>query len=154
MVEVSFNPSLFLKNEDDIEQCKDILKDWFHKIKICHIQNLSASWSDAKTGNTYPEVSNIAFMHSITSVQDNDLEKGLMSKGKIEVSYIRATRNDASNKLGGTLCRGEYLELLLRLASQRFLAPKLLGPVLEKFLELYIKPFYEASDIIPTRKMI
>ena len=28
----NFDPSLFLKNKDDIEVCKDILKAWFHKI--------------------------------------------------------------------------------------------------------------------------
>ena len=54
MVDESFNPSLFLKDEDDIELCKDIFKDWFHKIKICHIENLAKTWESAGN-NTYPE---------------------------------------------------------------------------------------------------
>ena len=50
MCEESFQPNLFMKDEDDIELCKDILKSWFDKIKICHIENLAASFL-----TTYPE---------------------------------------------------------------------------------------------------
>lgn len=32
MNKVSFDPTLFLKDKDDIEVCKDILKAWFRKI--------------------------------------------------------------------------------------------------------------------------
>lgn len=56
MVEVSFNPKLFLKDDDDIAQCKDIFKEWFHKIKICHIENITKSWIETENVNiTYPE---------------------------------------------------------------------------------------------------
>ena len=75
MAEVSFNPKLFLKDEDDIELCKDILKDWFHKIKVCHIENITKSWTEVKVNNTYPEQNSHEFIQSILSVQETEKEK-------------------------------------------------------------------------------
>jgi hypothetical protein len=40
--------------------------------------------------------------------------------------------------MAGTLCRGEYLEFMLRITWQRYKEPKLLGPHLDEFLETYI----------------
>ena len=60
MSEENFKPDKFLNDEDDIEQCKNILKEWFHEIQICHVENLSASWKPWKEDEepgTYPEVS-------------------------------------------------------------------------------------------------
>lgn len=54
------------------------------------------------------------------SAQTNQEEMELLPRSKVELAYIRATRNDETNQMSGTLCRGEYLELLMRLAWERF----------------------------------
>ena len=60
MCEESWQPSLFIKDEDDVELCKDILKSWFHRIKIVHMENMAASFT-----TTYPEQQVDVFMKSI-----------------------------------------------------------------------------------------
>lgn len=46
MVEVSYDPKLFLENEDDIEQCRNILTAWFEKLQTCHVMNLANSFNE------------------------------------------------------------------------------------------------------------
>ena len=49
--EKSYEPSLFLKNELDREFCNQIIEQWWHKLKIVHIDNLTNCFF-----TSYPEV--------------------------------------------------------------------------------------------------
>jgi hypothetical protein len=54
-----FDPSLFLKNPDDVERCKELLLDHFDMIQIAFITALSNS------GRTFPEIAQEIFIQSI-----------------------------------------------------------------------------------------
>ena len=62
---------------------------------------------------TYPEIGATPFLSTMLSVQ-SDYGKELLSKSRMEVALIRATRQDAGSGLKGTIARGELLELILR----------------------------------------
>ena len=57
--ESTFQPDLFIKDEQDIEYCKDILYDNFEKIQVAYLEGLIDS------PITYPQISSTAFMRLI-----------------------------------------------------------------------------------------
>jgi len=60
-----------------------------------------------------------------------------LPRSKIELSYMGATRTDGGKGLAGTLCRGEFFELILRLVAQR--SPKqLVSEHFGEFMQIYI----------------
>ena len=71
----------------------------------------------------------------------------------MELAFIRATRGDDACGVQGTLCRGEFLEILLRMCFIRH--PKcMVSDYLEDFLDIYVKQQYDSSPILPIRKEI
>lgn len=71
----------------------------------------------------------------------------------MELAFIRATRGDDAVGIQGTLCRGEFLETLLRVCLVRH--PRcMLADYLEDFLFIYIRGQYQRSQILPIRKEI
>lgn len=55
----SFSPDLFIKNAEDIEECKKLLHANFHLIQIAYLEAL------AKSQNTYPEISWETFINKM-----------------------------------------------------------------------------------------
>lgn len=55
----SFEPELFIRNKQDIEQCKDILLANFEQIQISYIEGL------ANSPHTFPEISFDTFINSM-----------------------------------------------------------------------------------------
>jgi hypothetical protein len=113
-VDGNFSAEAFIKDKDDLEQCKSLLREWFHKIKICHIENLSSSFIETKELSGYPEQSQLVFLRSLLEFQEQEAEIDLLTRAQIEISFISGTRNKENNLHGGTLCRAEYMEVLLR----------------------------------------
>ena len=62
MVPQSFQSDLFLKVEEDREQCSLMIENNFDKLKLVQIENLAQSFF-----TTYPEVSFIEFLKYMTS---------------------------------------------------------------------------------------
>ena len=62
----------------------------------------------------------------------------------LELAFIRATRGDDAHGIQGTLCRGEYLETLLRMCIVRH--PRCqVSEYLDEFLFLYVHGQYHKS---------
>jgi hypothetical protein len=49
---------------------------------------------------------------------------------KFNLAYQRATRGDEGQTFQGTLCRGEFYEIILRLARQQYINEKRVSPYL------------------------
>lgn len=64
---------------------------------------------------TFPEVSYDVFSRYMLA-QQSFAEKSRLTKGAIELAFIRSTRGDGVTGLRGTLCRGEFYECMLRCA--------------------------------------
>lgn len=107
---VDFDPSLFIKNEEDVEKCKEVLKEHFEMLRIAFLEGQAGS------SMSFPEISMEKFIQSILSQQVTDEMMRRLPRAHIENSFIRATRGD-TDQGQGTLCRGEYMELLLRLCN-------------------------------------
>ena len=73
----------------------------------------------------------------ITKYQDEQ-EVELLTKPMIDLVLIRSTRGDEGFGLQGTLCRGEFLEAILRLVKSKYDKEPDLAPYLEDFLKTYI----------------
>ena len=80
----------------------------YNFIKEAYLELLAAS------PRSYPEVSAEALMSTILSLQ-TEQDQAELPRARIEVAFIRTTRADEGRGLKGTLCRGELMELLLRL---------------------------------------
>ena len=136
-----------MKDPADVEECKKILLQNFAYIKIAYVEGLAGSPA------SYPEVGAAKFISQMLECQETDEEKARLSRAQIETSYIRATKGDKATGLGGTLCRGELLEILLRLCAVSY--PKgPLHPHLQGFLDVYIKPQYERSTVLRDRNAL
>ena len=53
----------------------------------------------------------------MTEELENTFPKKI-DKASIELAFIKATDTDDANKLGGQLCRGEFLQFILRICSR------------------------------------
>lgn len=80
--------------------------------------------------------------------------KKALPRAQIELCYQKATRGDDGNALKGELCRGEFLEILLRFVKQLHQSDKKISIFIKEFLTNYIEPLYKQSKIISTRKLI
>ena len=85
---------------------------------------------------TYPEVDARTFINLM-------LTGGHLPKGKVENAYIRATWNDDKVGLRRTLCRGEFMEGILRCAKD-YVSSKhptcMVSDYLEDFYNLILVP--------------
>lgn len=106
----SFSPEQFMKDQEDIENCKKILFENFHIIKVVQLELLLQS------PRSYPEIGAEAFIHAITSEQTAQ-DRQHMPKAKLELAFVNGTVNDDAKGLNGTLCRGELLEMILRISQ-------------------------------------
>ena len=86
-------------------------------------------------------------------MQPSEEEPEGIPRAKIELAFIRATRDDAGTGLNGTLCRAEFFELLMRLCSTKFPKQNITGHF-QEFLEVHIKPINDLSTVLRERKMI
>jgi len=74
----------------------------------------------------------------------------------MELAFIQTTRTDEGRGLNGTLCRGELLDVILRLAKALYLQRKdlhLEAHVYEMMFK-YIIPVYKDSRILKDREII
>lgn len=138
---------MFIKDADDIEECQEIIKSNFDMLKIVYIEGLIASTA------TFPEISSDAFRNLVLSEDLSNEAKKMLPRAIVDNAFIRATRDDEGFGLAGTLCRGEFLETILRVAHA--MKPKKhVSDHLEGFLKTYLEPTLEESDILPQRKII
>ncbi len=88
---------------------------------------------------TYPEQDAKTFINMM-------LRENTIQKGQIENNFIRATRGDAGVGLKGQLCRGEFMETLLRCA-QNWVQMKhptcYVSDFIDDFFDLAITPYYK-----------
>ena len=144
---VDFDPSLFIKNLDDVEKCKELLQDNFEILRIAYLEGQAIS------SQSFPEISMEKFIQSIIQQQVSEEMTKRLPRAHIENCFIRATRGDDGQ---GTLCRGEYMEVLLRLCAS--MNPKqdiaLNSPHLSQFMKEYIEPVSKSSNILSDRKEI
>lgn len=103
--------------------------------------------------DTFPEISFVDFTRTILEQQHTPALKKKLIRGQIELCFIRATRGDDAHGVGGTLCRGEFMEVLLR-CCQSSNPRQLVSDNLDEFLFIYLKPQYDMSEIYPVRKEI
>ena len=83
-------------------------------------------------------------------IQTTPQMKKLLPQAAIENAFIRATRGDEGI---GTLCRGEFMEICLRLCSCQYpLQP--IAAYFEIFMEEYIIPIKNTSTFLHLRKQI
>lgn len=87
---VDFDPSLFIKNEEDVEKCKEVLKEHFEMLRIAFLEGQAGS------SMTFPEISMEKFIQSILSQQVTDEMVRRLPRAHIENSFIRATRGDVA----------------------------------------------------------
>ena len=106
--------TLFIKNQEDIDDCMQILEEHFTQVQICYVHGLAISPHSLKIA----EVESHCFLQSIYAYQDQK-EMERLPRARVELAFMKATRGDAGagRQLSGTLCRGEFFECLLRLAS-------------------------------------
>ena len=64
-----------------------------------------------------------------------------------------ATRLDNVKGLSGILNRGQFFEIVMRLVQQRY-SKGYISENLKGFIELYIKPIYDSSMIVPIRNQL
>ena len=98
---------------------------------------------------TYPEVDSRSFINLM-------MQTG-QPKGNVENAYIRATRNDDKVGLRRTLCRGEFLEGILRCANDWVKSKHplhLVSDHIDEYFGLALKPEYDSNCILPLRKLI
>ena len=127
----SFTPELFIKNAEDVEESKKILHAHFQEIQIAYLEALAIS------PTTFPEINWEAFITKMLGEQKNEKEKKTLTRAHMELAFIRATRGDDAVGIKGTLCRGEFLEVLLRICNIRY--PRcMVCDYLEDFLYIYI----------------
>ena len=99
---------------------------------------------------TYPESDSRTFVNLM-------LTGNHLPKGQVENAYIRATRNDDKVGLRRTLCRGEFIEGILRCANDwtRGNFPMaMVSDHLEDYFNLILKPEFDTNTILPLRKII
>lgn len=72
----------------------------------------------AANSHQYPEIDAEAFLEAMMAHQEN-LPDGAtpLSRAEVELAFMAATRNDKVGRMKGALCRGEFLEVVLRLAK-------------------------------------
>lgn len=56
----------------------------------------------------------------LSKTLNNKTAKGGGNRAKVELVFIRSTRNDDASALAGCLCRSELLEAVVRLATSVF----------------------------------
>lgn len=113
----NFEPERFIKDPVDLQYCEDCLKQNFKIFQVFFVECLALS---AK----YPEIDlqtfldqiNLAFQ-KINEVTEGDNQFNLMA-AELEIQYISATRSDDRNRR--SLCRGEMLELMLRISNIKY----------------------------------
>ena len=73
----------------------------------------------------------------------------------MEICYIKATRGDKgyNRNLSGSLCRGEFMEFLLRLAKMHHGEQNVIDS-LPGIFKIYLEPLYNQSTIKPLRQII
>lgn len=72
----------------------------------------------------------------------------------MELSFIGATKLDSTKGVSGTLTRGQFFEIIIRLTKQRYPQEKQVSKNLEEFIETYCKPLFDNSKILPIRNTI
>ena len=88
------------------------------------------------------------------NVQKTEKQKKNLSRANIELCYQRATRGDEGSTLQGTLCRGEFIETMLRIVKHFHMSDKKISSFIKDVITEYIEPFYKESKIPETRKLI
>jgi len=110
----NFEPELYISNEEVVLECEKILQNNFLIIQVNYLENLFRS-------KKYPEIDFDNFSNNLLNLQSRLLKKKIIFPQKInrlqiEQCFKHGTKNDKTSGLGGALCRGEYMDAILRLA--------------------------------------
>lgn len=103
-------PERFIKDEEEIAACKRLLEENFEALHVVFL-GLSAH------SHQYPEIDATAFLEAVMAQQAR-LPAGStpLTRAEAELAFLSATRNDKAGRMKGALCRGEFFEVVLRLA--------------------------------------
>lgn len=77
-----------------------------------------------------------------------------LTRAEVELAFMSATRNDKAGRMKGALCRGEFFEVVLRLASIRCPKGEKMSDNLPIFLKDQITATLKDSEILNVRKRI
>ena len=72
-------------------------------------------------------------------------QEELVSKGKFEIAYIKAKRYDKERSLKGSLCRGEFLDLIVRMLYARYPRNTKYSTDVQPFIRDYFQQTYDTS---------
>ena len=107
-------------------------------LQIAFVENL------AKSQSTYPKISIEHFINNFLAQQTNDEEKARLTRPFIELALVKVKRGADPKADGASLCRGEFLETLLRLCFMRH-PRSFVSDYLEDFLFIYVMGQYQNS---------
>ena len=123
------------------------MKDNFEIVKIVYLELLSLNNEKIEKAEIVSESMETAFM----PLQD-EIESELLRKQDLELCFIKATRGDKgyNRNLAGSLCRGEFMEFLLRMSRMHHGESNLIE-TLPIIFKTYLEPIYIRSTIKPLR---
>lgn len=113
----NFEPERFIKDSADIASCEELLKQNFKYMQVFYLQCLSRS-------SKYPEIdlqtiqTQLKVLFFVFNSKVDMAQKLHVKPAEIEVQFISATRHD--QKTDRSLCRGEFLELIVRMAHVKY----------------------------------
>ena len=90
-------------------------------------------------------------------VDDRNDRQDLTLRNKLELVFIRSTRNDDTHGLSSCLCRSELLEAVVRLATNIYFpedAHQNPAMAMNNFVSQLMKPFCAESEIQNVRYLI
>mmetsp|Transcript_34104 Transcript_34104/g.52385 ORF Transcript_34104/g.52385 Transcript_34104/m.52385 type:complete len:102 (-) Transcript_34104:459-764(-) len=69
------------------------------------------------------------------------------------MAYVTTTKGEETKGLGGTLCRGEFFQVILRLCNQIY-PKRRIAPHLQEFIDVYFRGVFEKSLLLRDRALI
>lgn len=70
----------------------------------------------ASNSQTYPRIGFETMLQTLQGMQKSEQEKKALSRAQIELAFICTTRGSGAKGTSGSLNRGQYIEMILRLA--------------------------------------
>jgi hypothetical protein len=86
--------------------------------------------------------------------QTTEAQQKRLPRSVLELCYQRATRGDQGTTLQGTLCRGEFLETILRIVKSPHQEKRQTAMYVQPFIDEYLLPQLHRSLIPKHRKLI
>lgn len=141
-------PERFIKDEKVVAECKHIIENNFDPLHTVFLELSSNS-------DQYPEIDASTFLEAVMA-QQSKLPDGVapLNRAEVELAFLSATRNDKVGRMKGALCRGEFFEVILRLAVAVSPKDEYLSIYLPQFIQDQLTVTLENSEILNGRARI